>query len=343
MQAHPLPVTPGSIRMQAHPIQPAGGRPARRLRTPASAPLMAIVLLVGLLAATGGAAGVVGATRPAPSSATPGSAAQVAALTATPAGTASPVPQTAADAASPLADLTELTERIAAAAAGVAVEPGPVDLVAVTPKPTPKSTSAPARSAQVKAAVGSGLSSRVAVFLGDSYTSGYAGFGYGSDGWPAIVSKAMGWKKVNLAVPGTGFVNPGWTNQPVGSRVSAAIAAHPGVVILAAGHNDSHWSTAAINAAADAVINRLRSALPNARLIIVGPIWSNGYAPQRALLLRDHLRAKAAAVDAIFIDPIGGGWFAGSYSSLIGPDNLHPTNAGHRRIAALVIARLNAL
>ena len=80
-----------------------------------------------------------------------------------------------------------------------------------------------------------------ALFLGDSYTSGWNGAGLGARGWPALAAAARGWKVVNLAVPGTGFMNPGWTGQPIGSRVDAAIRHRPDIVFVVAGHNDSRW------------------------------------------------------------------------------------------------------
>ncbi len=179
-----------------------------------------------------------------------------------------------------------------------------------------------------------------AVFLGDSYTTGWNGAGLGARGWPRRIGLAKGWRTVNLAVAGTGFINPGWTNQPVRSRVTAAIRQHPDIVFVAAGHNDSRWSAAATAKAADKVIDRLHKALPHAVLVIVAPIWPNGSPPARCLSLRDHLRRKAAALHAIFIDPLAERWFAGKYHRLIGSDGIHPTDAGHRRIAERVLADL---
>ncbi|HEU4674022.1 MAG TPA: hypothetical protein VFS32_14115, partial [Candidatus Limnocylindrales bacterium] len=54
-------------------------------------------------------------------------------------------------------------------------------------------------------------------------------------------------------------------------------------------------------------------------------------------VLRDALRREASSVGAVFIDPIAGGWLAGSSIRYIGPDGLHPTNAGHRHLAQLVL------
>jgi len=192
----------------------------------------------------------------------------------------------------------------------------------------------------VPRSVAAAPSGSTAVFLGDSYTSGWSGAGLGARGWPRIVGAAEGWKVVNLAVPGTGFINPGWTGQPIGSRVGAAIDRHPGVVVISGGHNDSRWSTASVAAAADRVIHRLRAALPNARLVIVAPIWPSGSPPSRCLVLRDHLRRTAASVGAVFIDPLAENWFGGSRHSMILADGIHPSDAGHRYIAQRVLARL---
>ena len=178
------------------------------------------------------------------------------------------------------------------------------------------------------------------VFLGDSYTTGWNGAGTGRRGWPALVAQTLGWQTANLAVAGTGFMNPGWTGQTVGSRVAAAIRYQPDIVVVAAGHNDSRWSAATTARAADAVLDRLHRALPNAVLVVVAPIWSNAWPPTRCLDLRDHLRQKARSIGAIFVDPLRDRWFAGSRQRLIGPDGIHPTDAGHRYIAGRIMAAI---
>jgi lysophospholipase L1-like esterase len=180
------------------------------------------------------------------------------------------------------------------------------------------------------------------VILGDSYASGWNGAGLGSRNWTSIVGRSRGWTVTNLAVAGTGYQNPGWTNQPVGSLVSRTIRLRPDVVILAAGHNDSRWSAASTSREADRVIARLRAGLPDAVLVIVAPIWQNGSPPTRCLVLRDHLRRTAAGPGALFVDPLAERWFAGADHRFIGPDGVHPTNAGHRHIADEVLADLAA-
>jgi lysophospholipase L1-like esterase len=195
--------------------------------------------------------------------------------------------------------------------------------------------------APARAVSGGGAHTRpIAAFLGDSYTSGYNGAGYGRSGWPAIVSASLHLRPFNRAVPGTGFVNPGWTGQPIRTEVAAVVRANPRIIFLVGGHNDRRFAPAASRAAAIAVIDQLRVALPDARLVVIGPLWSGDAAPPSLIRLRDVLRAKARAIGAEFIDPIAARWLAGSARQFIGPDGLHPTNAGHRHIAALVLRAL---
>ena len=141
---------------------------------------------------------------------------------------------------------------------------------------------------------------------------------------------------------GTGFVNPGWTGRPIRSRLRGVISADPRVVFLVGGHNDRRFDTTRSAKAAGAVIDRLHRALPEAVLVVIGPIWADGNTPRSLRLLRDHLRRQATAIGAIFIDPLRDGWFAGKAHRFIGPDGIHPTDAGHRHIAKLVLRALRA-
>jgi lysophospholipase L1-like esterase len=252
---------------------------------------------------------------------------------------------------SPAADGREL-ELIAAAPMPVVRAPGPmdspthapkdrllqvVDTARADPRPDRPAFDVPQPAAQ---SVARPIAGSTVAFLGDSYTSGWNGAGLGPRGWPGLIANARGWRTVNLAVAGTGFINPGWTNQPVGSRVSEVIKRQPDVVFIAAGHNDSRWSSTATAKAADQVIDRLHAALPDALLVIVAPIWPSASPPRRCVDLRDHLRRTAASVDAIFIDPLAEGWFSESRQRLIGSDGIHPTAAGHRYMAERVLAAL---
>jgi lysophospholipase L1-like esterase len=205
----------------------------------------------------------------------------------------------------------------------------------------PVATPAPAvPAADAPATPRPGIPRPVAAFLGDSYTTGWAGAGIGAAGWPSLVSGPRGWRMVNRAVAGTGFVNPGWTGQPIRTQVAAVVKARPGIVFVAGGHNDRRFGAAATGRAAAEVLERLRRELPDAVIVVLGPIWQSGSPPQQIRGIRDRLRTLAQAVDALFIDPLRDGWFSGEARRLILSDGIHPSDRGHRRMADLVTAAL---
>jgi acyl-CoA thioesterase I len=229
----------------------------------------------------------------------------------------------------------------AAPARGEAQVEPPVEVQASAPTVGADASEPAPPKANARPVVPTGTRARPirATFLGDSYTTGWNGSGRGSRGWPAIVARGLGWKVTNLAVAGTGFVNPGWTGQPLRTRLAATVRSKPQVVVVATGHNDSRYGAAAVTAARRDLA-RLRRLLPDAAIVVIAPIWANGSPPATMLRLRTALRREAKAIHALFIDPLSGGWFAGANHRFISGDGIHPTDAGHRRIARLVLRSL---
>jgi lysophospholipase L1-like esterase len=172
-------------------------------------------------------------------------------------------------------------------------------------------------------------------FLGDSYTGGSHMGGNGATGWPALLSAAKGWRFQLYAVGGSGFVSPGSGNSTFAQRVPAIIAAGPSIVFVEGGHNDLGKNP---EPAIITTIDELRAGLPSAQIIVLSPIWPNSHPPAALTPIADALRTEAAKVRAVYVDTSG--WFAGPYSSLIGSDGTHPTDAGHRRIAQQLGGRL---
>jgi lysophospholipase L1-like esterase len=175
------------------------------------------------------------------------------------------------------------------------------------------------------------------VFIGDSYTGGSSMNSPGRASlYPTLLAAKFGFVADNLAVSGTGYLAPGTTNQPFGSQVAAVVALHPNVVVLEGGHNDDNYPQAQVKAAASSVLTGLRTALPKAKIIVLGPIWPSGAAPQSERNIDADLRQIAVAGGASFVDPIADGWFVGPYIKLIGSDGTLPTDAGQVRIAQLL-------
>jgi lysophospholipase L1-like esterase len=180
-------------------------------------------------------------------------------------------------------------------------------------------------------------------FLGDSYTGGSGEGGVGATGWPAIVSAAQGWSfdrngPLFNAQGGTGYVQAGGEKQPYSGRVDAVIAANPTTVIVAGGINDEGYSLEEISSAANDVFSRLRTGLPDANIIVVGPFYPSSPPSEKIQQVRDAV-FEAALANGItnVIDPLP--WLD-SPGIEIGSDGIHPTDAGHQAIADQMNAAL---
>jgi hypothetical protein len=87
-----------------------------------------------------------------------------------------------------------------------------------------------------------------------------------------------------------------------------------------------------------------RRIAPSSKLLVIGPPWPTADPPFDVLYVRDTLSGQAHNAGATFIDPISEGWFVGR-PDLIGPDGVHPNDAGHaymaEKIAPLIHAQLS--
>lgn len=166
------------------------------------------------------------------------------------------------------------------------------------------------------------------VVLGDSFSGGYGA--YPGEEWPDLLGDALGWDVVNEAVPGSGYLKPG-RDVPFGGRVDDVVAAGPDVVLLAGGINDLSEPTADVADAADDVVARLATALPDAVVVVVSP-FSDGDPGPLTVALADALAEVAARHDAAYVDatrflPDSAG------DDVYGPDGFHPNEKGHRLLA----------
>jgi lysophospholipase L1-like esterase len=180
------------------------------------------------------------------------------------------------------------------------------------------------------------------VFLGDSYTGGSAMGGNGPHGYPALLSKPLGWDYMLQAVGGSGFLSMG-QGQAFGVRVENVLSSHPDVIVVQGGHNDDQFSSTATLKASRAVLARLRQGAPAAKIVVLGPIWPSSTVPATERAIDVGLKQQAGDFGAVFVDPIVDGWFDGAYQRFIGTDGTHPTDAGHERIAELLLPVFRSL
>ncbi len=192
-----------------------------------------------------------------------------------------------------------------------------------------------------------------AAFLGDSYTFGI-GATQPTDGYAYLVSRAEDWTSRVVGLPGSGYVRVATRDDKnIAAGLSAVIAAQPQVVIVASGHNDAmpNVDYKETEAAALRDLRELRTALPNATIVVVGPIWLNGYPDKKALYVRNAIHmAQQRIPGTLWIDPITQHWFTGSYTKRTGDDATminfaagHPNNLGYEHVAKLLEANLETL
>jgi acyl-CoA thioesterase-1 len=210
----------------------------------------------------------------------------------------------------------------------------------------------PAATARA-AARGVSLQRPVALFVGDSYTAGSGGAGVRRS-FACLTARAMGWLCRNDGEPGTGYTNPGKVPRPTGdtyasralrARATATATARGDVdvVVVSGGRNDSASPVPVRVAAAGLALGRLRVTYPNARIVVVGPFWVDDDVPPSLLAFDAGLRAEAAARSLTFLDPIRGRWLTTDQRARwIDDDGVHPSIAGHQRLAARLVADLEA-
>jgi lysophospholipase L1-like esterase len=186
-----------------------------------------------------------------------------------------------------------------------------------------------------------GVGARVA-FYGDSYTLG-EGATSRSKRWSTIICTERGWKEFNPSVNGLGFINNRDQIGP-GDEPSKVIADKPDIVFITMGLNDNFSYAAAadnIHKQIGKDFNRLRSALPNARFVVVEPFWYTDDRPKSLGVIIGWVKAAAESIDADYI-PGASHWIE-HHPEWMAADRLHPNDAGYAHMAEKMDAALKTL
>lgn len=176
--------------------------------------------------------------------------------------------------------------------------------------------------------------------IGDSYTEGSGEGGNGPRSWPQVAWQLLAAQGVEVdadiaAEGGAGYGQPGRRGNVFQDLTAQAVRRGDELVVFFGSRNDQPVDPQRLpRFAADAFL-LARYAAPAAKLLVIGPPWPTASPPPEVLKIRDSLRDQAAAVGAVFIDPIAQGWFVGR-PDLIGGDGVHPTDAGHAYMAARI-------
>ena len=191
----------------------------------------------------------------------------------------------------------------------------------------------------------------VLAVIGDSYTTGYEDTGRGAANWTERAWKALAGRGIAVnpevaAEGGAGYGVRGNRGSLFQDLAARAVRPDDALVVFFGSRNDSDVDPGQLTAMIGDALGLARRISPSARILVIGPPWPTADVPGNVLGIRDILSGQAHAVAAQFVDPLAERWFVGR-PDLIGPDGVHPTDAGHAymadKIAPLISTELPKL
>jgi hypothetical protein len=186
--------------------------------------------------------------------------------------------------------------------------------------------------------------------IGDSYTTGTEEGGVGPNTWTTRAWLALAHQGVQIspdvASEGrAGYVVRGDHGSVFADLTNRAVHPDDALVVFFGSRNDQGADPMQMSGMAHDTFDLARRIAPSSKLLVIGPPWPTANPPFDVLYVRDTLHRQAEWAGATFIDPISEGWFVGR-PDLIGPDGVHPNDAGHAymadKIAPLIRAELSS-
>jgi len=184
--------------------------------------------------------------------------------------------------------------------------------------------------------------------VGDSYTTGTDEGGQGRRSWTACAWRMLGQRGVRVAADvaaegRAGYGVPGDQGSVFEDLTARAVKPSDALVVFFGSRNDQGVDPRVLGERARSTFDLARRFAPSARFLVIGPPWPTADVPVAVLQIRDVLFTAARDAGAAWADPIFEHWFV-DMPGLIGPDGVHPNDAGHQyladRIAPLIDAQL---
>jgi lysophospholipase L1-like esterase len=176
--------------------------------------------------------------------------------------------------------------------------------------------------------------------VGDSYTTGTDEGGLGPKSWTSLTWQTLTKRGLqvapDVAAEGrAGYVVLGDHGSVFEDLTSHAVKSDDVLVVFFGSRNDQGTDPGLLAGRARDTFGLARILAPSARFLVIGPPWPTADVPESVLQIRDVLNSEARAAGAAFVDPLGAHWFV-DRPDLIGPDGVHPNDAGHRYLAGKI-------
>lgn len=184
--------------------------------------------------------------------------------------------------------------------------------------------------------------------LGDSYVGGSAEGGNGSANWTRLVGSRFydegAHVELNvIAQPGSGYLARGTTDLVFREAATLRLRPTADVVLVFGSRNDGRQDSRTIYDAAQVLYSDIQEIAPQAKIVVVGPVWADADVPDFISVNNEAMARAAAEENVVYIDALAEGWFAGPESGLIGADGIHPTDVGHAYLASKIFPLLEGI
>lgn len=176
----------------------------------------------------------------------------------------------------------------------------------------------------------------IITFLGDSYTAGSPMDNGFAARYPAIVADRLHKQPVVVAEPGAGWVQAGVTGERFPQEVDAVPPASEIVVVYGSRNDPLDGSLAReIERSAVGLLRAVQQRAPRAVVVVFGPSLVEDPEPVGAAQNAEAIRRACRTLGVEYVDTSE--WLHDLPQGLIGSDTVHPTDAGHARLAAQML------
>lgn len=173
-----------------------------------------------------------------------------------------------------------------------------------------------------------------AVFLGDSFTEGFAlPEADATQRWTTVVAQTHGWEEINAGCAGAGYTRAGLVcTTTFREELPVFIESEPDIIVLSGGLNDLDSSAEQITAAVRATYLSVRDTYPDATIYAISGVGPDATTASALTTVNTAVAAAADEIGATYIDL---GEPLHDRPELLAADGYHPNAQGHHVIAEL--------